>query len=148
MNTNELEQQRHEMLPQPNHDELARQLKESGDEAWAYGFFAVQKIDWVGTELYAGVRLHELDHGGTVTQVGGTNFTTIATSDPDKSIQSLPQPRKFVLVISPMPSISGTASRALSNSPLPLSNKPWATAGLASKIAEVATTMIKRMFPL
>ena len=64
-----------------NRNERAR-----GDEAWAYGFFAVQKIDWVGTELYAGVRLHELDHGGAVTQVGGTNFTTIATSDPDNVV--------------------------------------------------------------
>ena len=64
-----------------NRNERAR-----GDESWAYGFFAVQKIDWVGTELYAGVRLHELDHGGTVTQVAGTNFTTIATSDPDNVV--------------------------------------------------------------
>ena len=64
-----------------NRNERAR-----GDESWAYGVFAVQKIDWVGTELYAGVRLHELDHGGAVTQVGGTNFTTIATSDPDSVV--------------------------------------------------------------
>ncbi len=61
----------------------------SGDEAWSYGIYAVQKIDWVGTELYAGVRVHELDHGGTVTLVpAGVNFLNQinATADPDNVV--------------------------------------------------------------
>ena len=55
----------------------------NNDDAWSYGFFAVQRIDWVGTELYAGVRVHELDHNGIVTgPEAGTNFGAIASSDP------------------------------------------------------------------
>ncbi len=60
-----------------------------GDEAWSYGGYVVQKIDWVGTELYAGVRLHQLDHGGVVTSAPtGVNFLNQlnATSDPRDTI--------------------------------------------------------------
>ena len=63
-----------------------RNVNAAGDEAWSYGAYVVQKIDWVGTELYAGVRVHTLDHGGVVTgPVAGTNFLNQinATSDPD-----------------------------------------------------------------
>ena len=57
----------------------------TGDESWAYGAFVVQKIDWVGTELYAGVRVYETEHSAAVL-VAGTNFPAIATSDPDAVI--------------------------------------------------------------
>lgn len=60
-----------------------------GDEAWSYGAYLVQKVDVVGTEFYAGVRLHRLDHGGVVTlNPTGVNFLNQinATSDPDDVI--------------------------------------------------------------
>ena len=61
-------------------------VRAQGDEAWAYGGFIVQKIDNVGTELYAGVRIHELDHNAPVGPVAGTNFTAITTADPDNVV--------------------------------------------------------------
>jgi uncharacterized coiled-coil protein SlyX len=36
----------------------------TGDEATAYGFFAVQKLPKFGTEIYGGIRNHELDRPG------------------------------------------------------------------------------------
>ena len=57
----------------------------AGDRAWSYGAFLVQQISIVGTELYAGVRVHELDHGGVTTiNATGVNFLNQinATSDP------------------------------------------------------------------
>lgn len=66
-----------------------KNVNAAGDEAWAYGFQAVQKIDWVGTELYFGARVHELDHGGVVTiNAAGVNFLNQinATSDPDNVV--------------------------------------------------------------
>ena len=66
-----------------------RNVAARGDEAWSYGAFIVQKIDWVGTELYAGVRMHELDHGGVVTlNAAGVNFLNQinATANPDNVI--------------------------------------------------------------
>ena len=37
---------------------------QSGDEAQAYGVFAVQKYDKIGAELYLGARNHELERSG------------------------------------------------------------------------------------
>ena len=36
----------------------------TGDEFTSYGIFVVQKIDKIATELYLGVRNHELDRVG------------------------------------------------------------------------------------
>ena len=56
-----------------------------GDDAWAYGGFLVQKIDWVGTELYAGVRVYDVEHFAPVL-VAGTNFGAVASADPGSII--------------------------------------------------------------
>ncbi len=46
-------------------DEVQDDLAATGDEFRAYGAFVVQKIDRVGTDLYLGVRNHELDRVGS-----------------------------------------------------------------------------------
>jgi predicted porin len=45
-------------------EEIEDDLAATGDELTSYGIFAVQKIDKIGTELYFGVRNHELDRVG------------------------------------------------------------------------------------
>ena len=57
----------------------------AGDEAWSYGGFLVQKIDWVGTELYAGVRIYEVEHAAPVL-VAGTNFLAVPSTDPNAAV--------------------------------------------------------------
>ncbi|MGI9414990.1 MAG: porin [Hyphomicrobiales bacterium] len=57
------------------------------EEFYAYGAFVVQKIDHVGTEIYAGVRVHELDADAAIGLAGDlatdANFTTNQVADPD-----------------------------------------------------------------
>jgi len=46
--------------------QMVSDLDTSGDDFHSYGGFVVQKIDHVGTEFYAGVRMHELNAAGPV----------------------------------------------------------------------------------
>lgn len=46
-------------------EEIQDELAASNDEFTAYGAFVVQGIDKIGTELYLGVRNHELDRTGS-----------------------------------------------------------------------------------
>ncbi len=58
-----------------------------GEEFEAYGAFVVQKIDHVGTELYAGVRIHELDSNRVAAQFPlGTNFAPNLVNNPDEVV--------------------------------------------------------------
>jgi hypothetical protein len=45
--------------------EAVDDLNQDGDEAQAYGVFAVQRYDKIGAELYLGARNHELDRTGS-----------------------------------------------------------------------------------
>jgi hypothetical protein len=63
--------------------QFARHHDATDDEFQAYGFFVVQEIEHVGTEFYAGVRIHDLEAAGPVVTAGGTNFAVTPTADPD-----------------------------------------------------------------
>ena len=42
----------------------AEDVAATGDEATTFGFFAVQKLLEFGTEIYGGIRNHDLDRPG------------------------------------------------------------------------------------
>ncbi len=62
--------------------QMTRNLDAQDDEFESYGAFFVQRIDHVGTEFYAGVRLHELNATPVGLPVAGTNFTATADDSP------------------------------------------------------------------
>ncbi len=63
--------------------QMTDDLNATGDEFHSYGAFVVQNIDHVGTEFYAGIRLHELHAAPVGLPVAGTNFTANADTSPD-----------------------------------------------------------------
>ena len=64
--------------------QMTEDVDAQNEDFYAYGAFVVQKIDHVGTELYAGVRVHELDADAAVgLPVAGTNFAANADPSPD-----------------------------------------------------------------
>lgn len=69
--------------------QFAKHLDATGDEFWAYGFFVVQEIEHVGTEFYAGVRIHDLEAAGPIVTAGGTNFAVTPTADPDQLVTAM-----------------------------------------------------------